>query len=600
MDIDNLKIDLKIFKIDKTFYEFREKSFEEMITVMKDNHIKKLMHKSKMNDAKIEDPKITEYEDADFKFWFYCYKQIQEKFYWKVFLPNELTEEQDFEILEFSYVLFTKYKDELYCVIGGSGMNVIKKFIHPSFGIEIYQRIADVISDNIIELNTRSIANNISSKKETFNFNQTISETLDYSNVPTKIKLKVRDELKEGIFKKYDLDSNLAIMEVGSYFYLRKRIDFFELKELIIDLHNIHESHAPKNLSLFTKINEEGLIINLDRQLLELVIDDILRHDNSQTARKLQNDVIEIVHPTKLETFYECNKFLIRYKFSRGKKDIETFDRNDLYFVTTKYIYDNIADINNRFEIGKDIYKLNIVGFINEKEKTFGNLFSHITAEVEFEQNKYFKIDGHWYILENHFLSIMNEDAKTYYSKYLLKEKLLIPWNDGDDEDTYNKSHESFENCFILDKVLSDNIELCDILHIHDRTAYFIHVKDGFNTKMRDLYIQVILAAKRLSNDIKNTNGIEYLRNTLLLYNSRNPKKAIDIDLFINDIENKKLNISFVMAFKNNHHKKYDILERINRCSSNIAKYSLVQVVKEMQQFDFDIKLIDISDIQKT
>lgn len=47
MDIDNLKIDLKIFKIDKTYYEFREKSFDEMIIIMKDNHIKKLMHKSK-------------------------------------------------------------------------------------------------------------------------------------------------------------------------------------------------------------------------------------------------------------------------------------------------------------------------------------------------------------------------------------------------------------------------------------------------------------------------------------------------------------------------------------------------------------------------
>ncbi|MDY3521066.1 TIGR04141 family sporadically distributed protein [Riemerella anatipestifer] len=595
MDIDSLKIDLKIFKIDKTYYEFREKSFDEMIIIMKDNHIKKLMHKS----INIEEPKITEYEEGDFKFWFYCYKQIQEKFYWKVFLPIELTEEQDFEILEFSYVLFTKYKEELYCVIGGSGMNVIKKFIHPSYGIEIYQRIADVTSDNIIELNTRSIANNISSKKETFNFNQTISETLDYSNVPTKIKLKVRDELKDGLFKKYDLDTNLAIMEVGSYFYLRKRIDFSELKQLIIDIEDIYENNTPKNLTLFTKINDEELVIKLNRQLQELIIDDVLRHENPQTARKLQNEVIEIVHPSKLETFYECNKFLIRYKFSKGKKDIRVFDRNDLYFITTKYIYDNTIDINNRFEIGKDVYKLNIVGFIDDKEKTYGNLFSHITAEIEFERNKYFKIDGHWYILENQFLSIMNEDAKAYYTKYRLEENLLIYWNDSDDEDAYNKSYEPFDNYFVLDKVISENIELCDILYINDGTAYFIHVKDGFNTKMRDLYIQVILAAKRLSNDIKNTNGIEYLKNTLILYNSRNPNKLINIDDFINNIRDKKLNISFVMAFKNNHYKNHTILERIDRCNSNIAKYSLVQVVKEMQQFDFDIKLIDISEIKK-
>ncbi|CAI9678918.1 DUF6119 family protein [Elizabethkingia anophelis] len=598
MNIGDLKIDLKVFKIDKTYYEFREKSFGEMIIIMKDNHIKKLMHKSKKNSVAIEDPKITEYEEGNFRFWFYCYKQIQEKFYWKVFLPSELTEEQDFEILEFSYVLFIQYLNNLYCVIGGSGMNVIKKFIHPSFGIEIYQRIAEVTTDNVMELNTRSIANNISSKKETFNFNQTISETLDYSHVPTKIKLKIRDELKEGIFNKYRLDTNLAIMEVGSYFYLRKRIDFFELKDLIIDLHNIYEGNPPKNLSLFTKINEEELVTTLDKHLQELIVDDVLKHENSQTVRQLQNDIIEIVHPSKLETFYECNKFLIRYKFSKGKNDIEIYDRNDLYFITTKYIYNNINEIDNRFEIGKNLYKLNIIGFVNEKEKTFGNLFSHITAEIEFKQKKYFKIDGHWYILEDHFLSVMNEDAIAYYNKYLLKDKFLIPWNNGDDEDSYNKSYEVFENCYVLDKVISDNIELCDILYIHNGTAYFVHVKDGFNTKMRDLYIQVILAAKRLSNDIKNTNGIEYLKKTLLLYNTRNHNKLIDIEDFVNKIKNKSLNISFVMAFKNNHHRNYNVLDRINRCSSNIAKYSLVQVVKEMQQFDFDIRLIDISEIK--
>lgn len=592
--MDNFKIDLKIFKIDKTYYEFRDKSFDEMIMIIKDNHIKKLRHKSK--DGEIKEPKITEYEEEDFKFWFYCYNQIQEKFYWKIFLPTQLTEEQDFEILEFSYVLFIEYKDDLYCVIGGSGMSVIKKFIHPSYGIEIYQRIADITSDNIIELNTRSIANNISSKKETFNFNQTISETLDYSHIPTKIKLKVRKELKDGLFQKYNLDSNLAIMEVGSYLHLRKRIVFSELKELIIDCHNIYQNNPPKKLTLFTKINDEELVKNLDNYLLELIIDDVLRHENSQTAKKLQNDIIEIVHPTKLETFYECNKFLIRYKHSKGKKDIEVFDRNDLYFITTKYIYDNIDDINNRFEIRKNIYKLNIQGFIDDRPKTYGNLFSHITAEVEFERNKYFKIDGHWYILENQFLSIMNEDAKDYYTKYCLKENFLNTWDSSyNNEDEYNKSYNTLDNYFVLDKIISENIELCDILHISDKTAYFVHVKDGFNAKMRDLYIQLILAAKRLSNDIKNTEGIKYLKNTLVLYNTKNPDKCIDVDDFINRIKNKELNISFVMAFKNNSHEEEAILDRIDKSKSNIAKYSLVQVVKEMQQLNFDIKLIDVS-----
>ena len=140
-------------------------------------------------------------------------------------LPSELTEEQDFEILEFSYVLFIQYLNNLYCVIGGSGMNVIKNlFIH----LLVLKFIRELPKLQQITLwnSIQEVLQIIFHQKETFNFNQTISETLDYSHVPTKIKLKIRDELKEGIFNKYRLDTNLAIMEVGSYFYLRKELTF--------------------------------------------------------------------------------------------------------------------------------------------------------------------------------------------------------------------------------------------------------------------------------------------------------------------------------------------------------------------------------------
>lgn len=597
MDLEKFKIDFKIFKIDKTFYELRDKSYDEIIDIIKDNHIKKLRHKFKDFDISIVKPEITSLIDGDFNFKAYCFRQPKEKFYLKVFLPKELTEDQNFDIIEFSYVLFIKYKEDIYCVISGSGMNVIKKYIHPTFGIEIYQRLAKPVEDNIIELYVRSIANNISSKKETFNLNQTISETLEYSDIPTKIKLKVRDELKLKEFKKYDLDMNLAIMEVGTYFYLRKKINFEELKELIKDIFKIYTKYEPKQLTLFNKVNDSKLIKSLDDKLLDLIIDDVQEHNDPSKVEFNISEIIEIVHPSKLERFYECDKFLIRYKFSRGKKDLEVFDRSNLYLNSTKYIYDSLDDFTNRYDIKQNIYKLNIVGYVNGKEVTYGNLFSHVTAEMDYDLGKYFKIDGHWYVLEDAFLNIMNEDAKAYYTKYVLKEDILINWEIGDDEDSYNKSYHELDNYFVLDKVIKENIEICDILSIHENIAYFIHVKDGFNTKMRDLYIQVVLAAKRLSNDIKNTKGVSYLKKTLKEYNKRNPDKKIDIDDFINKIRNKELTINFVMAFKNNHYKGHTILDRINKCKSNIAKYSIVQVVKEMQEFDFGINLIDISDL---
>lgn len=511
MDFEKFKVDLKIFKIDRNFYELRDKPDNETIEHIKTNHLNKLRHKFSDLDIKLVNPEIAIHEEGEFKYWSYCFRQPKEKFYWKIFLPNVLTEKQDFNVVEFSYVLFIKHKGEIYCVISGSGMNVIKKYINPSFGIEIYQRIANLTSDNIVELNTRSIANNISFKTQTFNLNQTIAETLEYSEIPVKIKLKVRDELKQGEFKKYDLDSTQTLLEVGSYFFLKKKIDFQELNSLIEDIDRIYKTYKPKQLTLFSKISEKNTVEKLDDHLLELVVADIQLHNNPVSSAKFQSDVIEIVHPSKLERFYECNAFVVRYKFSRGKSDIEVFDRGELYFNCTKFIFESAEDIANRAKLKQDIFKLNIVGYVNDKEVTYGNLFSHITSEIEFESKKYFRIDGHWYILEDAFLGRMNEDAMEYYSKYKLNDQILTEWADDEDEDTYNSSYHQLADYYVLDKVIKENIELCDVLTIKNGVAYFIHVKDGFNAKMRDLYIQVILSAKRLSNDLKNNSGVSYL-----------------------------------------------------------------------------------------
>jgi uncharacterized protein (TIGR04141 family) len=595
MTLERHKFDLKIFQLDKTYSEFRGKSGQEIVNIILNNHEKKFRHKHK--DLKIADPKIIHKIDGKFEYWSYCYNQPTEKFYWKIFLPDDLTEDQNFDVVEFSFVLFIKYNSEIYCVISGSGMSVIKKFLHPSFGVEIYQRLAKPIDDIIVEMQTRGIASNISHKKQIFNINQTISETLEYSDVPTKMKIRIRQDLKSKEFKKYDLDPNLALMEVGSYFYLRKRIDFSELKLLIKDIDTILNLYPDQQLTLFSKVKDQELLNKLDNHLKDLIVQDVQLHNEPDKVKYNQNDIIEVVHPSKLEKFYECDKFTVRFKFSRGKYDVELTDRSKLYFECTKHIFESLDNIADSFKIKTELLNLNIAGFINVRQATYGNFFDHITAEVEYYDTKYFKIDGHWYLLEDEYLELMNSDAKEYYTKYRLNEDILLKWPDKKDEDYYNLSHKKLKNYFILDKVIRDNIELCDILTIKDNVAYFVHVKNGFNTKMRDLYVQVILSAKRLSNDLKNKKGVSYLRATLKEYNNRNKKNKIDIDDFIKNVTEGKLKINFVMAFKNNHNKGRGIIDRIDLCKSNIAKYALVQVIKEMQPFKFDINVIDISEL---
>lgn len=591
---EGAKFNLKIFQIDKTYYEFKNKTPQEIIDIIRDNHEKMLLHK--YESLELIKPNITHEIDNKYEFWSYCYNQPKEKYYWKLFLPDSLTENHNFEVIEFSFVLFINYKSSIYCVISGSGMSVIKKYIHPSFGIDIYQRIAKPQEDVIIELETRGIANNISQKKQIFNFNQTIAETLEYSEVPNKIKLKLRKDLKEKEFKKFDSE-DLTLLEIGSYFCLRKKIDFEEFKELICDLHEIRLNHEPIQLTLFFKINDTQLASELDESLKEIIVNDIILHGIPYKWTANQSDIIEVVHPSKLEKFYECDNFIIRSKFSRGKHDIEVKDRSKLYEECTKHIYNSLEKVTDRFDAKGKLYTLNISGQINSTEVTYANFFSHITAEIDYLHKKYFKIDGRWYLLEDHFLKLMNKDAKEYYTKYKLDDNILLAWPIDKDEDFYNKSHNTFDSHFVLDKVIHDNIELCDLLVFKDDKVYFIHVKDGFNTKMRDLYIQVVLSAKRLSNDLKNNSGSNYLKKTLQKYNSENPYKKIKINDLIERLRKDPTQITFVMSFNNHHYKGKPILERIESCKSNIAKYSLVQVVKEMQQYSFGIKLFDISEL---
>lgn len=260
-----------------------------------------------------------------------------------------------------------------------------------------------------------------------------------------------------------------------------------------------------------------------------------------------------------------------------------------------QHINDTTEDLNSRFDIGKKLFKLGIVGKVDKKEITYANFYSHIIAEIENHGKKYFRIDGNWYYLKDEFLELMSNDAKEFYAKYELSENLLNKWDNGKDESTYNLSHTN-ENYYVLDKVIDSNIELCDILILKDNIAYFVHVKDGFNTKMRDLYIQIILSAKRLSNDIKNKDASSYLKKTLYAYKERN-KLSIEIEHIINKILGKDYQIIYVMAFRNNYRSNETAVEKIGNSKSNIAKYSLVQTVREMQRLEFEIRLKDISEI---
>ncbi|SKC59145.1 DUF6119 family protein [Ohtaekwangia koreensis] len=595
MTLDNVKFSLKIFSIDKMYYEFKDKNSDEIIDIIRENH-KSGIYANDSNIAIVK-PSLQIYQLGSFKFYSYCYNQPKNQNYWKLFLPDELTTNQTFDLLELSFVLFIVYSDNIYSVIGGSGINVIKKFIDPYFGIDFYQHFAKPNDDISIVVNTRGVTGNLSERSNTFNDTQSVNDALDYSEIPKKIKVKLRDELREGIFKKYGLDSELAFMEVGSYFCLKKKIDFEELKQLVIDIHNIRldkSNYTP--LTLFNKVVDQKLVNSLDNYLQEKIADDVVYHNNPSGLYSLNDGIIELVN-SKLEKFYECDTYRIKLKRKRKTNDKFIQDRANLYLECTKYIYNNIDDINNRFIIKQKFFELSIIGIIAEKDSTYGTFYSHINAEISYQNSKYFRVDGQWFFLDSKFIERIKLEAINYYKLYKLEIGILKKWELEWDEDEYNKSHIN-AGYYVFDKVLNENIELCDILHLDGNSIYLIHVKDAFNTTMRNLSSQIILSAKRLWNDINNHSGTNYFIKTINIYNARNPSNKLDAEALFSRIANNEISIKFVMAFNNRVYRNKTSVEKIELSDSNIAKFSLVQTVREMlANKRFAIRIIDISEI---
>jgi uncharacterized protein (TIGR04141 family) len=404
--------------------------------------------------------------------------------------------------------------------------------------------------------------------------------------------------LKKGIFKKYDLDSEKAIMEIGSYFSLKKKIDFEELKSLIKDIHKIRSDKTNyTQLTLFSKIDDSQLLQDLDNGLKEKIADDVILHNSPQELHKLKEGIIEVINPRNLDKFFESNEFKVRFKKTWSKNDKIVKDKEDLYFECTEHIFKSLKDFTKRSEIISKLFDLNIIGIVGKKESTFGNFYSHIVCERVHLGKKYFRVDGNWYFLDNKFLDRVNKDAISTYTQNELSEDLLNKWQKGWDEDTYNLSHTK-SNYFVLDKLLlKDNIELCDILIYENDTLYFVHVKNGFTTQMRNLYIQVVLSAKRLNNDLFNNVGSSFFVKTLEKYNKKHGKN-IDVQDLYDKILNDEIAIEFVMAYNNYSYIGNKPVDKIELSDSNIAKYSLVQTVRELRGFrKFGIKVIDISKI---
>lgn len=582
------KHDIKLYQIDSNFYEFDHLyDSNSKILYIVDQHRDKIQERAKIG-ATLPEINI---EEINYKI--YVFNVLERESTWKEYLPNEIIGENDFTVQTTSFVLFATIGSRIYAVIGGNGISVIKRYLNQTFGLDLFEKIADPANDIVLTIESRGIAGNLSSQTVTYRNEQKLIDSLSFGRIPNKLNIQLRDTLLIDVFDFISPDQSEKVhAELGSSFYIKWKMNFPETHSLINRANEIQDLPSIAPLSNFVQIKDRHLISSFLRlQLYRAIRDDMMRTIPPNSNPYGIRFDIDFVHPSKLTDFYECDYYRL-YARNARTPFLETTDRGCLYKEGLQYAFDNVGN-GNQFLFNDLISGIRVKGYKGDEVSTHAMFAQHITCELSFQNDPVFQIDSRWYKVKGNFISNINELCNSMIrANYLSDEVLILPWESSvRDEGDYNLTYSNQIGFLVLDKMLGDNIELCDLLYENESTLYLIHVKKGFDAKIRDLSNQITISANRLWADVK-SGTFEFLSKVVQTYNnSVSEDQRIDVETF--KLKFRK-EIVYVLAFNSQLTDNRNIRDNIPHIRSNIGKFSLIQCVRDMQSNNYPIRIVEI------
>lgn len=510
---------------------------------------------------------------------------------WKDFLPDNLTQDKDFTQQKLSLLLFIETENDLYCIVGGNAYRIILPFIDHSFGLNTYARIMQPTYDELASIKSRGITGARAGLNEQFRDDYKIIDFIKFGKIPQEIHLKLSKEISRVHFSFLQKNENERIqIFVGKAFKIKKGIDFQILHKTIEELCIISELAPSDYLSSYKEISDEKFI---EDNLKPLLIDKIF-DDRVNIERKITDpDKIfehDFCNPNNIEKFYEADEYRLKeLKENKRYKLFKTVnDRNLIYrSVLTRAM--ELFGTNDKFNFKVYLQGVRVVCYHNNIKTIASSFLFHISTEISYKGKPYFLIDTKWYNLRDSFVKDLKTSTIHVLKTYKAPEEILVNlWDKATikTEKGYNESYINKQNYIVLDTIIVDGIELCDLLYYDDSNLYLIHVKYGFTAKVRELTNQITISARRLREILSSQNSSFLEEMYEKIMTKRRTVDNLTVEAFKNLFEKK---ISYIFAFTS--HLKEDLIveENIEKFDSNIARFSLIQCSSEMRANYYDM-----------
>ncbi|WP_010232580.1 DUF6119 family protein [Gillisia marina] len=208
----------------------------------------------------------------------YLYKSDEVVSDWQEFLPNGLTQNENFNEIKLSLILFVETESHLFCIIGGNtSYQMILPFIDHSYGLNTYSRIIKPAEDELASIKSRGLTGTRAGMSEQFRDNYRIIDFIKFGKIPQEIHLRLSQEISDLHFDFLkSKETDRIQVYVGKGFKIKKGVDFENLHRLIQELDIIEQLDASDYLSSYKEITDTKYINDhLYTELITRIFNDV-------------------------------------------------------------------------------------------------------------------------------------------------------------------------------------------------------------------------------------------------------------------------------------------------------------------------------------
>lgn len=543
------------------------------------NNLQKLIEKIKENkkyhfqDLQVQSENFINYTA------FAVYIINNQRISWGNFLNSILLEPKDWGAgKNHSAILLLENKNShnIYAItFGPVGYFLIKEFIQDSFGIDILSRLQQPNNLACKTTKSQSLVGAKQGEISVYRDFHNLEETLDdFGKIFQELMIALNETLlnKFGITVQEGIKKKQKNCLVKDSFKINSAIESKTIEKILDGCEwALTQPQYPINaVKMLNKKKDKELIAKLNSACY-VSIHKLFNNANDSWS-------FNICHKD-YDKYFHSDSYQLQGAVQLEQEGVVTTLRE--LFEKLKKTYPNLNP--NAEELGNIIEKSYLNTLNDEGQiQTSDTVKKHLFHEEKIDGYSYFLLNDIWYRLEKPFLDDLNKKIISSLPRYTFNDsKFLQPWNNSTNETNYILQHKNLDNTIIIHPNTVRNIELCDMIHWNERNLYLYFIKQGFGNEIRSLSSQILVSAKLIFNEKKT--HIDYLEKLFeQLYNIQATK--LSKDTFIKLFSKR---IIFVFAFYDNKKSQNRILEtEPNKFNSNIAKYSTLNLIKDMKDFD--------------